>query len=540
MFFSNGSSDPAAARKPPARPWWFGPPLLLVVALYILPIAGSPTATNPNELVRIELAVTIAFWAQLEISPAAEIYGLSEDVSISASEIYSDKAPWLSTAAAPLVWIVDPLLPREPPSDLPAYWPLRHVLTALLIALPTVGLAFLIGSVVPHGDPQKRAAVAVIVALATPLWTYGTVFFGHAPAALFITLAWILLLGCPGRTIVLDLRRAALGGIAIGFAVATEYPTILLAAVVFFSLLVRRTASKTLLTAVAGGILGALPALMYHQIAFGAPWLTGYSFKAAADFQAIHEHGVFGIMWPSTEALWGILFSAKRGLLFYSPILVLAPIGVVWLVRRQGWRDAGPILIATLGYVFFASSFVDWEAGWCAAARHLVPIVPLVTVVAIFAAIRLVRRRWGAVTVVILITASGMNTFLTIALTPFFPPQFGAPLAELVLPSLSDGVGTANLLSSVSGIAPVWVVVFAGVVVISALIWASIHLIGDRKFWPAAVSTATGAVILLAFTWQGSAPKVETEIMRVQVLRQLNHSEVADRIENRIISAGAR
>ena len=539
-MFSRGITDSATARKPSGRLWWVGPPLLLVVALYILPIAGSPAATNPNEVVRIELAVTIAFWAQLAIGPAAEIYGLSEDVSIHESEIYSDKAPWLSIVSTPIVWIVDPMLPREPSSDLPAYWPLRHVLTAILIALPTVGLAFLVGSMVPGCDPRRRTAVAMIAALATPLWTYGTVFFGHAPAALLITLGWLLLLGVPGRTTALDARWAGLGGVAVGFAVATEYPTILLAAVIYASLLMRRTAPKILASAVAGAALGALPAMIYHQVAFGAPWLTGYSFKAAADFQAILEHGVFGVSWPSAETLWGILFGARRGIFYYSPILALAPIGLRGLVRRYGWRDAGPILVATLGYVFFASSFVDWPAGWCAAARHLVPIIPILTVIASFAAVRLVRQFWGAVTVVILIAASGTNTWLTIALTPFFPPQFGAPLAELVLPSLSDGAASANLLSSVSGVASVWVVVFAGVVVNGALIWASIRLIGDRRWWPAAVATATSVVLLSVFAWQGSAPRAETELMRAQMLRRLNHFEVADRIEEAIVSAGAR
>jgi len=35
--------------------WWFGPPLVLVATLYVLPLAGSAFATNPNEVARIEL-----------------------------------------------------------------------------------------------------------------------------------------------------------------------------------------------------------------------------------------------------------------------------------------------------------------------------------------------------------------------------------------------------------------------------------------------------------------------------------------------------
>ena len=92
--------------------------------------------------------------------------------------------------------------------------------------------------------------------------------------------------------------------------------------------------------AAAGAFAGTLPALVYHQIAFGAPWITGYSFKAASDFQAIIAHGTFGISWPSSEALWGILFSARRGWFFFCPFLWLVPIGLRSMVKKEGWRGS--------------------------------------------------------------------------------------------------------------------------------------------------------------------------------------------------------
>jgi len=531
------TQDPGTSQSPARRPWWVGPPLFLVIALYVLPLAGSPTATNPNEVVRIELAVSIAFWAQLDLGATAAIYGLSEDVSIRDGKIYSDKAPGLSIVSAPVVWIVNPILGRAPSSDLPTYWPLRHALTLLMVALPTVGLAFLVGAAVPEVDPRQRTAFALIAALATPLWAYGTVYFGHASAALLVTLAWLLLLGPPDRIIAIGVRRAAGGGAVAGLAVATEYPTALLVAVIFATLVARRSALPILAGATAGAFAGALPALIYHQVAFGAPWITGYSFKAASDFQAIIAHGVFGISWPSAEALWGILFGARRGIFFYCPLLLLTPLGLWWMVRSRGWRDAGPILAALAAYVFFAAGFVDWTAGWCAAARHLVPIVPLAVVVALYAAKRLVKHRWGAMIVVMLIVVSGANAVLTIALTPFFPPEFGAPLAQLVLPSLADGAGFSNLLSLGLPMAPTTIVVLTGVIVIAVLVWAGGRLVGDQKWWLPLVSLATVAALVLTLTWQGSAPSGEIELMRAQLLRRLGHTAAADRIEALFISA---
>ncbi len=77
-------------------------------------------------------------------------------------------------------------LPSRTPAFRP-FWPLRHLLTLLLVALPTAGLAFVIVTGVPGVDPFRRSGLAVIVALATPLWAYATVFFGHAPAAVLVT-----------------------------------------------------------------------------------------------------------------------------------------------------------------------------------------------------------------------------------------------------------------------------------------------------------------------------------------------------------------
>ena len=274
-----------------------------------------------------------------------------------------------------------------------------------------------------------------------------------------------------------------------------------------------------------------MPALVYHQVAFGAPWITGYSFKAASDFQAILGHGVFGISWPSIEGTWGILFGARRGIFYYCPLLLLAPLGLLWMFRRRGWSDAGPILAASFFYILFAAGFVDWTAGWCAAARHLVPILPLVVVAALFAAARLAERQWGGVIVVILISISGANTVLTIVLTPFFTPEFGAPLAQLVLPSLADGLAFANILSSAIGIPPPAVVVLTLCIVAATLIWATRRISRVRAWWLSATCLVTVVAVLLTYSWQGSAPPAETELIRSQVLRRLGHAGVANSIE---------
>lgn len=106
-----------------------------------------------------------------------------------------------------------------------------------------------------------------------------------------------------------------------------------------------------------------------------------------------------------------------------------------------------------------------------------------------------------------------------------------------MLPSLADGAGFSNLLSSGIGIAPPLVVILIGVILITALTWATGHLYQERKIWLPALSLTTVAVLLLIYSWQGSAPKAETELMRSQVLRRLGHTAVADRLEDSLLSA---
>jgi hypothetical protein len=162
------------------------------------------------------------------------------------------------------------------------------------------------------------------------------------------------------------------------------------------------------------------------------------------------------------------------------------------------------------------------------------PIVPFAAAAALLGIINLRKSRWGAILVTILIISSGVNTVLSLALTPYFPPQFSAPFAQLVLPSLAEGAGLPNHLSSIFGIAPPVAVVVIALVVIAALTWATMQLLEHRNWWLPAVSLAVAAAVLLVYSWQGSSPTAEEELMRSQVLRRLGHHVIADRIDESI------
>lgn len=503
--------------------------MVVVVGLYLLPVAGHPPATNPNELVRIELTLAMAMWSTIDIESPARTYGLSEDVSVRDGKLFADKAPGLSMAAVPLVWLSRVALPSIPGTDLPQYWPLRHLLTAVLVALATALVCFLIAVRFPDLRAAGWAPLALIAALATPLWTYGTIFFGHAPAAVMIAVAWMLLLQ-PGSGST-NPRLAFLGGACAGFAVTTEYPTLLLVAIVYLSLVIRRTPVQTLGTSGLGLVAGLLPALVYNHVAFGAPWLTGYAFKFDPGFQQIHATGLSGVSVPGLEGIWGVLFGASRGLFFYSPVLLLAPIGLWLMHRRHGWRDVAPLTAAVMAYLAFGAGFVDWRAGWCAAARHLVPVIPLLAIPTMVAMVAMVRRKWGLLVLVGLVAVSATRGFLTLVITPFFPPEFSNPLGQIVLPSLRDGMAAPTLVSSVLGSSPGIVWTAAAAMTVAALIWALGSLGGGSTTRIAIVFVLAICAQFAWWVWLDPPPDPHHENFRAQLLVGLGHTDGAARID---------
>jgi len=115
---------------------------------------------------------------------------------------------------------------------------------------------------------------------------------------------------------------------------------------------------------------------------FGSVLETGY------EPHAFMNHFVDGIC--------GLIFSFNKGLVFYAPPLVLAPVGL-WIMRRSQRGEAVLIAGASLTYVCLFAKFYNWGGGWSWGPRYLMPIVPLLMVpVARAAAAARVWRYAGA------------------------------------------------------------------------------------------------------------------------------------------------
>jgi hypothetical protein len=181
---------------------------------------------------------------------------------------------------------------------------------------------------------------------------------------------------------------------------------------------------------------------------------------------SLASRGLFGIGWPTLQTSWWILLSPARGLLFFSPLLVLA----LWaVVPRRGDETSSWIRLAMVAStLLIAMGYGGNHGGWCVGARYALTAVPFLVEAAWERGVRPGAAVAALFTASVVLCVSPLLTF------PFPAPQFPWVHAQFVRPLLAQGFVTPTLGSwLVAGpwsIVPVVVVVLAAVPI--ALGWS--------------------------------------------------------------------
>ncbi len=128
-------------------------------------------------------------------------------------------------------------------------------------------------------------------------------------------------------------------------------------------------------------IIGALPVLAAvvwwlwaNTARFGSPLNFGYQASIQTDFA----------LGNLLRGVVGQVLSPGRGLVWYAPPAVLAVFGFGELRRRDG-RLAWALAAAVLVQLLFYSLRSTWWGNWCWGPRYLVPVLPLMVVLAALA-----------------------------------------------------------------------------------------------------------------------------------------------------------
>jgi hypothetical protein len=169
----------------------------------------------------------------------------------------------------------------------------------------------------------------------------------------------------------LDLRHAALLGLAAGFAMCLRWQNALLLLLPAWDLVSawrrapRRWTKPTALglSLAAGALVGAAPQMAAWKAIYGE-WLLRYPPHGADFLRLDHPYAL------------QTLFSSRHGLLSWTPVLWGGYLGFLWLARRRAplaWPLLPPLLAMT--YVNMCSG--DWWAGGSFSNRRFDSLLPL-------------------------------------------------------------------------------------------------------------------------------------------------------------------
>jgi hypothetical protein len=239
--------------------------------------------------------------------------------------------------------------------------------------LPGLLLLLLVWRMADRFEPGYGAAAAVTLGLGTMVLPLSTLLFSHVFSAFLGFLAFTLMLrerdGPPNPLLL------AGAGVAIGYAVSSEYPLFFVGVVLGLYLLSRRDTFTPLGVAkragayIAGGVVGIVPLLLYNHYAFHSWTHLAYSSIPR------QQQGFFGIGAPSLKVLATLLFDS-RGLLTISPVLAMGALGTIVLYNRGRRAEALTIGGVCLCYVGYNSGYYLPFGGGFMGPRFLTTMLP--------------------------------------------------------------------------------------------------------------------------------------------------------------------
>ncbi len=426
-----------------------------------------PHMHTANESIRLYFAQAVAETGRPELDAITDLHrSVPVDRSEYEGHIYMDKAPGLSFLAIPIYAAMVWLHPEVRHDEL---WLVGYVCCLLLLVVPLLlGIAALGRWLRLGGASEREAGVAMLAAgLASPLFVYATLLFGHGLAAALVMMATFWLRP-DGDRAARGVRLRFGAGLLAGLAGFVDTPVFILAALLCLFVLARSPQStlagrlKHAMPFIGGVAIWALAQFAYNHWSLGHPLRFTYQYKGNAELAAIIDSGFFGFRPPSLEALFGIWLSPARGLLYHAPWLVVALLGlgvVAWRGEGALRRDAAWLLGIIIAYSMLVAGFVDWRAGDSVGPRHLMPIVGLLAagfVDGVRVIVARCRSGWqqdvaqGAVVASIIIGV--VFAALPVMTFPYHFHQLDFPVLELSLPLLFFFGGHSHSLGNALGL----------------------------------------------------------------------------------------
>jgi hypothetical protein len=307
---------------------------------------------------------------------------------------------------------------------------IKYILTVLAISLPSAfagSLVYVMCETI-SGSRLRALLATLAVTLGTMVLPFSAIFFGHQLAGAFCFTSFFLIFDLKLKP---ELRHkwgiSLLIGLCLGWAFLTEYTTavIILPCCLYYLYVIFEKGSlswlrSTVLPFILGAAIPLTILLTYDALAFGNPFMIGYT-NIGSQFSAGMSQGFMGISWPRLDVLFYLTFHPAMGLFWQSPVLLLAVVGLYFLLRHPLYRIEGlVVLFAFVGYLLINAGYFMWWGGYSFGPRHLIPVL-------LFLAIPLVRlpRKLDPL-VIVLVVISSAQMLITLSTITLVPDQYFA------------------------------------------------------------------------------------------------------------------
>jgi len=367
------------------------------------------TLSGPNPSTRYVLTKTIVenshswfpmdwqFWFPEEW---LDSFWVSPDYAQIGDQFYCDKAPGLSLLLIPVYilasWIapflmVDTGNPVFTSTDTLAI----EMMQLVLLVINAWGIVRVYDIATEMGVRSKKALItSLIVGFGTIFWSFSPTLFPHALiATLLLEVTWRLV---QARNNKHSFRNVLVAGLLLGYGGVIEYPVVFIVPLSCLYLLVPFTKMKLFklqdlkeqglasfiqllkedtivkrFTAcfVLGSVsvIAFLPFFLYNMTAFGGITELAYSFSHWYD--NIHFYN------PLQSGLDTLIISSFRGLLTFSPVILLSVWGLIIMYRKWPGESLFMITVAVFFVFFYAKNF-DPTGGASFGPRYIIPSIP--------------------------------------------------------------------------------------------------------------------------------------------------------------------
>jgi hypothetical protein len=375
----------------------------------------------------------------------------TDDKAFANGHYYSDKAPGLALLAVPVAEAIRPLLRAAgvDPASARGLVAISYLVTVFTVALPmaaSCAALFLIALWLGN-DVSAAGFGALALGLATPIWAYSTLFWGHALAGACLVFGFAFALKL-GRSQSQDVLLGLGVGLTAGWATVTEYPAAPAAVILAVLALTmvwkdgwpRRWRASVGIAMGASACIAVL--LIYQFRVFGSAFQPSYSYYPAGAFPWMKQ-GYMGLTYPRIDVALKLLFGCRRGLLFAAPVALAAPFGLRWLWNQPSGRAAAAAASAIAAYYFlFNASFRAWAAGWSYGPRYMAAGLPLLCI-GLAPAWNKTRPFWRGVLALAAVGGVWLG-LMAVSTTAQPPDQFRCALFQVFWPSFWAGKLSLN------------------------------------------------------------------------------------------------